>query len=461
MSALTSLPPYALTAGVIVIAVLGYFLYLRPQRGILLLAALVPLHGLVQATTPSQAAASWKEALVGLTLICAVLRADWSRVRRADAPWMLPFAVLVGIGAVSAFTTLPPTTTFYPLKVTFFYGLTIPLILWLHPFSARDRDHLITIMMVMAFGTGMFGIYQEIVGPDQLVSMGFEWNREIRLSGSFLRAFSTYGSPFPFAFFEMLVLLVCGTVAASDPRRPRNLIFLLSTPLYLVFMTIPIVRGAFLGIAAGLFWIGIRRYPRMLAWVSVSGVAIAGIVIAVFPKILKVFTSSYSLGERSSGWSASVHTVLTHPFGIGLGATGAAADKIALARHELTIPYQPDNYYMKMLIEIGPFGLWAFVSMLVAGILVSRKLERSAYFTQDRALALGVTAALVAGAAASMVATYFEIFPLDVYTWILLSTIATMPVRRRRLRTAPGAGTPTVGLRPPNDAPDVPLAAAR
>ena len=74
--------------------------------------------------------------------------------------------------------------------------------------------------------------------------------------------------------------------------------------------------------------------------------------------------SSSSLGERSAGWNDIIASIQVHPFGTGLGASGASADRMAIAGGTtfsgLSTNYQPDNYYMKMLIELGPIGLWLF-----------------------------------------------------------------------------------------------------
>ena len=86
------------------------------------------------------------------------------------------------------------------------------------------------------------------------------------------------------------------------------------------------------------------------------------------------------------------------------------------------IPYQPDNYYMKVAVELGPIGLWIFVLVLISSgasaLRASRVLPGS-----DGALALGVSASIVAAAVASVVSTYFEIFPLDLYFWLLIGTV--------------------------------------
>ena len=133
---------------------------------------------------------------------------------------------------------------------------------------------------------------------------------------------------------------------------------------------------------------------------------------------------------------------MINPFGEGLGATGSAAEKLETATRNMSIEYlavlgklnpelayQPDNYYVKMLLELGPIGLWAFGTLLVV-VLVSA-LRASRYtLGADSAFCLGVSAAIVATSVASLVSTYLEIFPLDFYFWLLVAAVGCAVVQR-------------------------------
>ncbi|MGB6180426.1 MAG: O-antigen ligase domain-containing protein, partial [Rhodococcus sp. (in: high G+C Gram-positive bacteria)] len=144
------------------------------------------------------------------------------------------------------------------------------------------------------------------------------------------------------------------------------------------------------------------------------------------PKITSVFFSSSSLNERGGRWNEVIEKVKTHPFGEGLGSSGAAADRISTAQGTefsgLSTNYQPDNYYVKTALELGPIGLWAVIALLVTALVWCTRLSRTLP-GQDGAMTLGVGASIVAAMFASLVATYFEIFPIDVYFWLLLGVV--------------------------------------
>jgi polysaccharide biosynthesis protein PslJ len=397
----------------------------RPQRGVLVLAALAPFNGLLPLVPGGSSAAYWKEALLVLTLL-ATLVAPRRSLRGVDLPapslpWWPAIAVLTVFGSVSALVTAG-LEGLLAIKITFFY-LLILLVLWRAPFTARDRDHLVSIVMLLGPVTALVGLWQQFVGPAYLVSLGYTYNDQVRTAGGLLRSFSTFNQPFPFGLYVMTSLLVGGAVALAEPRRLRNALFLCAVPVMVVGMGVSIVRASYLGLIVGLLWLGVHRYRTILKALAAVVVVAPIAVLLTSPRLLAPLVSSSSLDQRGAGWSSIVSDVLNHPFGLGLGASGSAAARIALAngRAEATT-YQPDNYYVKMALELGPVGLWLFILVIISAAVSTLRAAR-VLRGRDGALALGVSASVVAAAAASFVATYLEIFPLDVYFWLLLGVV--------------------------------------
>jgi putative inorganic carbon (hco3(-)) transporter len=402
--------------------------YRRPQRGLLFLAALTPLHGLL-AIVPIGGLAGWKEALVALTAASAWL----NRFRQPAppplavfAPWWPVMAIYIPVGTVSALTVFGIFGV-VALKVAFFY-VAIVAILWLAPFDATDRDQLVGIIMAMGVLTSLVGIAQQLVGPQALVELGYTYGEQVRSTGRLFRTFSTFNQPFPFALYVTLSLLVGGSVALAAPRRPRNLAFLCMTPIMVLSMSTAVVRAAILGLLIGVVWLTIIRYRWGLI-PMVFGAFAVGVGWPFLPAGVRgAILATSSIAERSTGWREAVSTILTDPFGEGLGATGAAAQRMAAASGatiteiRMEAAYQPDNYYMKVLIELGPIGVWVIVVLFVITLIWTVKLSRSLP-DPDGALALGVSSSILAAMAASTVATYFEIFPLDVHFWLLLGVV--------------------------------------
>ena len=395
----------------------------RPQRGLLLLAALAPLHGLLVIVPGGRSLSAWKEVLLLLTLT-ATFVAPRRSLRTGiplSLPWWPAVVGLVLFGSASALVTAG-ATGLVAIKITFFYLLVL-LVLWRAPFSVRERDHVVTIVMALGLVTSVVGLWQQVVGAEFLVGLGYDYNTEVRTAGGFLRSFSTFNQPFPFGLFVMMSLLVGGAVALAEPRRRRNAMFLLATPVLVAGMAVSIVRASYLGLAVGVLWMALHRYRHLLTALAVAALSSPVALLLLPGKVLMTAFSSTSFGQRSSGWSRITSDVLANPLGRGLGSSGSAAEKIAsVTGRQAALTYQPDNYYVKLALELGPIGLWLFVLVLISGAVSTLRASR-VLTGQDAALALGVSASVVAAGAASLVATYFEIFPLDVYYWLLLGVV--------------------------------------
>lgn len=432
-----------LNAALVALAAASLFVARRPQRGVLLLAALVPFNGLL-VILPEGVPAWWKEALLLVTVVSAALHARGRPAVRFFVPWWPPVAILVVIGGVSAVLT-HGVLGWIPMKITFCYLLVV-VALWFAPFDARDRDRLVTIIMAVGVVNACWGIGQQLVGADALVALGYEYGQQVRTVGDSLRSFGTFVQPFGYGLFLMLAILIGLAVSLEDSRRVRNRIFLLLLPVLVIGLAVSVVRASYVGLLIGLLWIGLLRHRRLLGRAAaVALVAVPAFLVIVPSGALATVLSAESLETRAQGWEVTWSMILDRPLGSGLGAAGSAAQKIVTdalqlpesfatridgaVAYSLGLPYQPDNYYVKLLVELGPLGLWLFLMFLVAAMMTTVTVARFADRAADRGLALGAGAALAAAALAAMVSTYFEIFPMDFCTWLLLGALGCVPLR--------------------------------
>ncbi len=402
----------------------------RPQRGVLLLAALLPYDGmLLLLPNQSTLVRSWKEGLVLLTLAATFVCPAGARAGqpRRYPPWLAPLGALVGYCVVSALAN-GLHTGITGLRIDFFYVL-LTLAIWRCPLSGGDLDRLVTILMVNAWVTSAYGLAQQVVGAARLARLGYPYDATIRFTGTHLRSFASFNQPFPFAYFLMLVVLVCLPVAVADLSRRRNQLFVLSLPAIGAALVFTFVRGALLGLAAGGAYLAWRRY-RGLVFV----VPLVALGLAYLPQsLLSSVTASSSLGQRASGWVANFGHLVDHPLGAGVGTTGASAAAAAglnqTSANAPTVvltptPYQPDNYYYKELYEIGVLGLWLFVMMLVSVAATGDRGARASPSPISATLSLSMTAFFVAALVSSLVSTFFEIFPMDAYFWMFTGVVS-------------------------------------
>jgi putative inorganic carbon (HCO3(-)) transporter len=188
-------------------------------------------------------------------------------------------------------------------------------------------------------------------------------------------------------------------------------------------MLTSVVRASVLGLGVGLAYLGIRRYRVLLLGLPLAMIVVLMLGVAGGSSFAS-FSSSNSFQQRQLGWGENFNQFARHPLGIGIGTTGAAADKAA----QLTTAnnaYNPDNYYFKTAYELGVLGLWMFILLLIGAFTCTRRSASEAN-PRDGPLLDGVAAMVLAAAAASTVANYFDAFPLDIEFWLLLAVAATI-----------------------------------
>ncbi len=414
---------------------------LRPQSVLLVLVALAPYDGLLLIADLPRLADAWKEALVAFAFGLTVLDSPGRRPRTDRPPWAVPLALLV-LWSVGSVAIHPSLQSLLGFKISYTF-LLIPLSLYANPFDARDRDRLVSLLMINGVVTSVIGIAQQFVGHEALAEMGYPYNEVIRFSNDYLRSFSTFNQPFPFAFFVMIVVLVGLPVALEDRGRRRNRLFLLALPILAVGMSTAIVRGAFLGLLIGLVYLGMVRY-RVLGH-GLFAVPVIVVVLVATGAGGAVFSAS-SLQERVSGWVTEVGDQGVHPVGEGIGSTGAAAELLEtnasggggslLSSNGEAQRYQADNQYVKTWIELGPIGLWLLLWVLGAAAVDGHRRARALAISNepfavstDTGLAHGIVAATLAPIGAATVATYWEIFPVDLVFWLLLGVSTSLRSR--------------------------------
>lgn len=448
-AALNDVLPYALAAGTLVPVVVA--LVKRPQRGILVLAALAPLDGLIPLVSTSRVVPYWKEGLV-VAVVAATLVNRKARQKDSSFRKAFWFEGLAGLLVVALLSTLVrhDSQAFFGLKLDFFYVL-VAWSVWRCPFSRVDRDRLVTIIMVTGLIGATYGLLQQVLGGFRLHALGYQYNSTITFNGGFLKSFGTFGGPHGLGFYEMFVILFGLSVALTDRRRMRNRAFLVLLPINLLGLAFSFTRGALVGLAVGILYLGLRRHQAILLCIPVALVALLLVPAGFRGSTL----SATSAQQRASTWTNVPHIVADHPLGAGIGTTGSAVDKAQLAstpdtpsgltrstnspNASVTVALAlPDNYFVQTLAELGVAGLW-LACLLLAGILVGLYRASEARAGPTRAFLDGAVVMVLAAVASSVTATYFSLFPMDLFFWLVVG-VATATVSDERETDPSGTG---------------------
>lgn len=425
-------------AATLAVPVLSW-IWARPQRGLLVLAALLPFDGLLLLVPAPTAVLAWKETLLLFTALAAFQPGHRAAVGRVTVATLPGWLLAMGLFVTSALVTLAWTPLFegiVGIKVAFF-AVLMGVVALRCPFEPKDRDRLVTVLAVTGFGAAAYGVVQQLLGPARLNGFGYPYNSVIRFSGPFMRSWGTFNTPFAFGFFLMLVILVCGSVALADTRRLRNQLVLIAMPLYLAGLVTAVVRTAWIGCAVGVCYLAVTRHRSLLrVWPVTAGILLIGLTLG-----FGAFFQSASATDRLNRWTQLPAQVAAAPLGHGVGSAGAAAAKaVGLSGGTSSfnpnrvgvdkIVFQPDDSYLEVLYEDGAAGLALFATALGAVLVAARRAERQQ--GRDSAFAGGVTALVIAAAVASVASTFFQIFPLDYMFWLLAGVVSTMGLPGRR-----------------------------
>ncbi|MEO0556168.1 MAG: O-antigen ligase family protein [Bacteroidota bacterium] len=189
------------------------------------------------------------------------------------------------------------------------------------------------------------------------------------------RKFSLLSDPTAFGMLMASSSLVAIILSLRSQKLIYRLLFIMASILMLTAMGYSGTRTAYAMLPAGLVLFALMTItnPRTLA-ISALGVMAFGFVLfgpiygnATVNRIRSTFDSDdQSLNIRDINRNAIQPYIYEHPFGGGLMTTGDSGLKYN-PDHPLA-GFPPDNGYLKLVLEIGWFGLVGFVLFIYTGI---------------------------------------------------------------------------------------------
>jgi O-antigen ligase len=236
-------------------------------------------------------------------------------------------------------------------------------------------------LAVTAVVVAAYGIFQQFLGIDRLMAMGYTYGIEVRQIGPRLRSFGTLEEPFSYAGF---LLLAAAVVALRERLRPSSVAILAFVTLGLLFSYVRTAAVIVVAIA-GLFLA--RRGNVRSAIVLTAAAAIAGAAFIIgssdvqSQRAVRVSPNKYlTLNGRTNVWSDALgHSRSTWLLGRGVGAVGTASQRaqesltgsaksVSTAEKRGTIV---DSAYLAIATDIGFIGLAIFLALLGRLLLLS------------------------------------------------------------------------------------------
>ena len=374
----------------------------------------------------------WDEALLVLCLLW-ILRQRMDRPAPLSAranPLDVPLLAFLAVG----FVLMNTVFRYYSISVDG-YRATVQYMLWFFVVTRLLRDdhdfmQLYLVMVVLATIIALHGIYQYIVA----VPIPSNWTDQAEQSVR-TRVFSIFGSPNIMGDYMVMFAPMAAGLAYYYKKTWQKLLSWCCAFAMCFGCLFTMSRGAWVAMAVAVVLFCLLVDRRLFGLLVVAAVA-ACFMPFVASRIGYLFTEQFAestaRGGRASRWMYGLSYLKDYGnplFGLGLGMFGGAIAMQTKIIDQWDYFYM-DNYYLKILVEMGYVGLIFFALLLIALVLIgfrcvyrSRMAEKSPNIPRLSPL----TAGLLSGLAGVMVHCYFEnIFEepyMMAYFWMMAAMV--------------------------------------
>ncbi len=382
----------------------------------------------------------WDECLMLLAVLWVLydrMRAPQPLTPRVN-PMDTPVFLFVGVGLALMFVVSP----FFSIAVSG-YRATVQYMVWFYLISRLIRDdrdliRLYLVLVLAAFLISLHGIYQYIVA----VPIPSNWTDQAEADVR-TRVYSIFGSPNIMGDFMVLFAPMAAGLAYYVRNWKAKLFFWLVTFCMCFACLFTMSRGAWMAMAVVILIFALLVDRRLLALMCVALVCalfLPFVASRIGYLLTPEFAASTNNGGRGSRWTIAMSYLNMSPvFGFGLGMFGGA---VAM-QHQIYkwISYfYVDNYYLKILVEMGWVGFTCFILLLLALLFTGlRVLYRTGRGwkrkEQSRTRSLfPLCAGMFAGLCGVLVHCYFENIFEEPYMMAYFWSIAAMLVYAGFLR---------------------------
>jgi len=306
--------------------------------------------------------------LLALTVAAGLILGHGGVRRIRGIPWTLKLVlVFLGVQALSIPFGVHPVRSLAAFKGS--WVMLFPFVFWIALTDARVRALALRALAASGALAGVYGVAQHFLGREYAAGKALE-----RLGSGYI-AVGTLGHHLSYAgvllpiFFVALALALDGL--SSGRARDRWLwgIAVCAIALGLLFSY---ARTAWIGLAAGLFVLGLLRGRRAFLVIAGATLALFALAMCVEPSIAQRFFSmlhGHGTPERTRLWLTSLRIAADHPvIGAGLGSFGTLFDRYRVAGAYQSTAH-PHCDLLNVLVETGALGVLAWSAIWAAFFL--------------------------------------------------------------------------------------------
>jgi len=323
-----------------------------------------------------------------------------------------------------------------------------------HILEDEDLRRFRNWLLILAVPISLYAIKQFfwVSALDQrIIDMAIETGRSsinpYMIKGQ-IRPFSTLSGPFHLGLYLMVTILLTLRQLQEDGLT-RKLKWALTgfAALQMVALLLTQTKGNWVGLMAGTAALlvlqakrGSLRIMRLSAAAAVGAVCVAAAlsVVAAFSTTASHVledaltnvthpTEAPTLQFRLSLWGDRILPAIANRPILGYGTSSAGEGLGGLYEHSLSYYFLSHNLYLKIVLELGIFGLALFLAILVLSLWRPRGEAPRGVAAANRDAALAVVAAFLT---AGLVIPVLDAYPANYYFWLLLGALSVRRATR-------------------------------
>ena len=304
------------------------------------------------------------------------------------AIFIFMFIIVSMIGAV---LSLAPVSSIQIAILTSAFMLST-LIITAIATQAKTVDLFMQIFIVAAGLTGVYGIYQVLVGYQ-----GNVWLDETLFAGTRLRVFSTFGNPNVYGTYLLLAIPIAAAGVVYFKHWFIKLCAAGVAGLLVINLVLTMSRGCYLSLAIAVgFFVLIIEKRLVVLFVP----AVLALPLVLPPAILNRVLSIVNMADTSTAfrlniWRGSIRIV--HDFWLGGVGQGIDAYNAVYPYYSLAAIHSPHSHslYIQYLVELGVFGLIVFVGIMACFFRTMAHFIRATKDMSHKIMATAMVAAVI------------------------------------------------------------------
>ncbi|MFL0269783.1 O-antigen ligase family protein [Candidatus Clostridium radicumherbarum] len=278
-------------------------------------------------------------------------------------------------------------------------------------------DNILKLYIFVSMLIGTIGIIESFEGFGISSSSATRFINLIRVSSTLENA-NNLGVFFILIFFPLLVLFI------KENNKLKKSMYFLFTLISVFNIIISGSRNAILALIIGILLL-IIMYNYKIIYILLAGTGISLLVPQTF-NIIKALGSKFQDPGRIKLWEIALYIIKDHPI-LGVGNGNYRTYYPMYTKYVKNIEYyardnfHPHSIFLKAQSELGIFGLFSLVGMLISSVAkiikFSSKVEDKFY----KYFYKGFTASIIAFIFMNSIDNFFSAPKVIAFFWILLA----------------------------------------